>query len=155
MEEKICSFAGHAQIYGDYNISTKIKNKIINLIENYGVTTFYNGYKGTFDVLCASCVKDIKNDYPHIKSYMILSYMPVEKTEYEVNLYKDFDDIIYPDLEYVPKRFAIVKRNEWMVDKSDFLIVYVEHDWGGAYRTLEYAKKKKHIKVINLCNSNI
>ena len=37
-----------------------------------------------------------------------------------------------------------------MIDKSDFLIAYVEHNWGGAYRTLEYAKKKKHIEVITL-----
>ena len=60
MEEKICSFAGHSQIYGDYDIRTKITNAITHLIENYGVTTFYNGYKGAFDILCADCVKDIK-----------------------------------------------------------------------------------------------
>ena len=155
MEEKICSFAGHSQIYGDYDIRTKITNAITNLIENYGVTTFYNGYKGAFDILCADCVKDIKNNYPYIKSHMILSYVPVEKTKYEINLYKDFDEIIYPSLEYVPKRLAILKRNEWMVDESSFLIVYVERDWGGAYKTLEYAKNKKHIKIINLCESDI
>lgn len=81
--------------------------------------------------------------------------MSIEQDEFERNRYKEFDGTIYPDLEYVPKRLAIVKRNEWMIDKAAFLIAYVEHDRGGAYRTLKYAKKKKHIKVINLCNSNI
>lgn len=47
---------------------------------------------------------------------------------------------------------AIVKRNEWMIDKSSFLIAYIDHEWGGAYRTFKYAKRKKHIKVINIAN---
>ncbi len=154
MEQNICAFAGHAQIYDDVTVNTNLKNKIINLIENCGVTIFYNGGKGAFDKMCADCIKELKNDYPFIKSYMILSYMPAEKTEYEEERYKDFDGTIYPDLEFVPKRFAIVRRNEWMIEKSDFLIAYVEHNWGGAYRTLAYAKKKKHIKIFNLCDFN-
>lgn len=37
-----------------------------------------------------------------------------------------------------------------MIDKSDFLIAYVEHNLGGAYRTLNYATKKKHVGVVTL-----
>ena len=64
-----------------------------------------------------------------------------------------FDESIYPDIEKTPPRFAIVKRNEWMINNSDFLIAYVEHNWGGAAKTLEYAKKKKHIKTINIAQN--
>ena len=43
MEQNICAFAGHAQIYDDVTVNTNLKNKIISLIENCGVTIFYNG----------------------------------------------------------------------------------------------------------------
>lgn len=53
-------------------------------------------------------------------------------------------------IEKTPPKFAIIKRNEWMIDKSDFLIAYVEHNWGGAYRTLEYAKKQSYTNIVIL-----
>ena len=153
MTQKICTFAGHGEIYGENTLKEKLKKEIINLIESYGVNTFYNGGKGQFDWLCADCVKELRKDYPFIKSYMIFSYLPGKKNEFDSNPYKDFDGTIYPyGLEFVPKRFAIVKRNEWMIDNSSFLITYINHKWGGAYRTLEYAKRKKHIQFINIEN---
>lgn len=147
---RICTFAWHAKLYGDNSIKEKLKKEIINLIENQGVTTFYNGGKGQFDWLCADCVKELKNDYPLIKSYLILAYMPEKKNQFDADFYKNFDDTLYPEIEKVPPKFAIIKRNEWMIDKSDFLIAYVEHNWGGAYRTLNYATKKRHIEIIKL-----
>lgn len=148
---KLCTFAGHANIYGDEEaIRLKLKNEIIKLIEKENATTFYSGGKGDFDWLCAGTLKELKKDYPNIKSYLMLAYMPKEKSKYGECIAQIFDDTVYPDIENVPLRFAIVKRNECMVDKSDFLIAYVNHSWGGAYKTLEYAKKKKHIKVINI-----
>lgn len=54
-----------------------------------------------------------------------------------------FDDIIYPPIENVPYKYAIIRRNEWMIDVADFVIAYVKYSWGGAARSLEYAKRKK------------
>lgn len=150
---KICCFAGHANIYGigKYEvIRPKLKKEIVNLIENEGVTEFYNGCKGNFDWLCIDVVRELKQDYPSIKSCAILAYRLGKDPEYENLTYENFDQIIYPGLENTPLRFAIVKRNEWMVKNSDFLIAYVNRGWGGAAKTLEYAEKKKHIKVVNL-----
>lgn len=147
---RICTFAGHAKLYGDNSIREKLKKEIINLIENQGVTTFYNGGKGQFDWLCAECVKELKKDYPLIKSYLILAYMPGKKKQFDEDFYKNYDDTLYPEIEKVPPKFAIIKRNEWMIDKSDFLIAYVEHNWGGAYRTLKYAAKKHRIRIIGI-----
>ena len=149
MKEKICCFAGHSSVFGKKDLSEKLKKEIVNLIENHNVTTFYSGGKGDFDWLCAHMIDDLKKDYPFIKSYYILSYMPKEKDEYD-NALKIFDDTIYPNIEKVPPRFAIIKRNKWMIDNSDFLIAYVENHFGGAYKTLQYAEKKKDIKIINL-----
>lgn len=147
---KICCFAGHANIYGEKEIiKEKLKKEIINLIENEGVTEFYNGCKGGFDWLCAETVDELRKDYLFIKSYWVLSYMPKEKDEYPESMLRIFDGTVYPDIEKAPQRFAIVKRNEWMVKNSDILIAYVKHSWGGAAKTLEYAQKKK-TKIINI-----
>ena len=127
MQRKICTFAGHREIYDTDSIKVKLKNEIINLVKNHGVTTFYNGGMGKFDWLCAECVKELKSDYPFIKSYLILAY----KNESETNRYEDFDDTIYPNIEVSPK-YAIIKHNEWMIDRADFLITYIHNEWGGA-----------------------
>ena len=60
-----------------------------------------------------------------------------------------YDSILYPPLETVPKRFAINKRNEWMIVQADLVISYIDHEFGGAYKTFAYAKKKKK-KIIEL-----
>lgn len=75
----------------------------------------------------------------HIRSVLILPYL-----EKKIDM-KKYDETIYPDLESVPKRYAIVHRNRWMVEKSDILIAYVTHNWGGAAKMLEYAEQKKKV----------
>ena len=39
-----------------------------------------------------------------------------------------------------------------MVDKAEFVITYVEHNFGGAAKFKEYAIKKEKI-VINICDN--
>ena len=60
-----------------------------------------------------------------------------------------YDSIVYPPLEKTPLKFAISKRNEWMIDQSDFVIAYVEHSFGGAYQSLKYAHRKGK-RIVNL-----
>ena len=54
-----------------------------------------------------------------------------------------YDETVYPPLESVPRRYAILRRNEWMIQRCDVLIAYVTHGWGGAAKTLAYARKRK------------
>ena len=144
-----CCFAGHSNISNQEEIKIRLKNEIINLVEKENVTEFYNGYKGAFDSLCARTVNELKKDYPFIKSYLVRAYMPKEKDSYEEDLYKQiFDSTIYPEIENVPRRLAILKRNEWMIDNSNFLIAYVKYD-GGALKTLKYGERR-NIEIINI-----
>ena len=154
MTQKICTFAGHGEIYGENTLKEKLKKEFINLIENENVDTFYCGGKGDFDKLCSERVKELKSNYPFVKSYLILAYMPNKKSEFDLNPYGEYDGSVYPDLENTPPRFAIIKRNEWMIDKSDFLIAYVKNSFGGANKTLSYAKKRRKIKIINMAENS-
>ena len=48
----------------------------------------------------------------------------------------------------------IKKANQYMVDNSQCMICYVRHSWGGAAKTLEYAKRKKDIEIFNVAPHN-
>ena len=72
--------------------------------------------------------------------------MPYIDRDYDKALY---DCSEYPPIETVPKKLAIIKRNEYMVNKADTIVAYVTHGWGGAAQTLEYAKVKKK-NIINI-----
>lgn len=85
----------------------------------------------------------MKKSYPHIRRTLVLPYIDKEFNN------KLYDESVYPPIEKVPKRFAIIKRNEWMVDNSDIVIAYIKHSWGGAVRTYNYATKKQK-EIINL-----
>jgi len=91
----------------------------------------------------------MKQRYPHIKSTLVIPYID---REYDTDLY---DCSEYPPIENTPKRFAIVKRNEYMVDCSDAIIAFVNLTVGGAAKTLAYAKRKKHIQIINIAQDYI
>ena len=140
------TFCGHGNINYDDEIKYKLKTEIEKAISK-GETKFLLGGYGNFDLLAARILKTLKSQYPQIKSTLVIPYID---RDYDTCLY---DDSVYPPLENVPRKFAIVKRNEWTVDKADIIIAYVEHDWGGAARTLKYAVRKKK-DIVNLAKWN-
>ena len=131
-------FCGHSKIYQTGDFSKWLDIILPSLIEG-GAATFYLGGYGAFDSLAAAAVRRQKAVYPHIMSILVLAYL---NRETDVSLY---DGTTYPPLENVPPRYAIVRRNEWMVRESDVVISGVIHGWGGAERTLDYARRRQKI----------
>ena len=132
----IITFCGHKELYDEKEVRAWLERVTENLIVN-GAETFYLGGYGAFDRLAASLLAEQKKQYPHIELILILPYL---------NRRKDIspcDSSIYPPLESVPKKLAIARRNQWMVEQADVVVDYVLHSWGGAAMTLEYAKRKK------------
>ena len=80
--------------------------------------------------------ENVKFKYRTIRSTLVIPYL---NREYNTELY---DNTTYPPLEDVPMKFAISRRNEWMVDQADVVVAYVTHGWGGAAATLQYAERK-------------
>lgn len=142
---RTCCFFGHRDTPKD--IAVKLEQTVIELIENKSVYTFYVGNQGGFDFMVRKILKKLKYEYPYINYSVVLAYMPEKIKKYE-----DYSDTIYPDgLENVPRRFAIDRRNKWLVDNSDYVIAYVTHNYGGAAKFYELAVKHKK-EVINLYN---
>lgn len=80
----------------------------------------------------------MKKRYSHIRVILVLAYLDKSFDEVDKKFNKQtYDEIIYPPLESVPKRYAIVARNKWMVDRSDYIIFYVNCSFGGAVKMLE------------------
>ena len=132
----IVTFCGHSECVVDAGMQQWLRDTIIALIDR-GAWKFYLGGYGDFDQAAAHAVWDIKKEHTQIKSVLVLPYL-------DRKVFTDiYDYTTYPPLETVPRRLAIVRRNEWMVDSSDAVVAYVAHDWGGAASTLEYARRKK------------
>lgn len=130
------TFCGHARITNGEPVRAWLFSVTQALIER-GATTFYLGGYGSFDALAAEVLRKQKEKYPDIELILVRAYLQGEMDGF------GYDDSIYPPLESVPLRFAISKRNQWMVQRSDVVVAYVTHDWGGAATTLRYAKGKK------------
>lgn len=140
-----CTFFGHRNTSAE--ITPKLKTTIIDLIENKNVNLFLVGNQGNFDSIVKNVLSDLKTIYPHIIYYIALAYMPTKKDAEYPELFRN---TIYPDgLENTPPKYAIHRRNMWMIDKSDYAITYVDHSIGGAAQFKEIAERKGKI-VINL-----
>ena len=142
------TFCGHSNFSFDNTVKEKLKELLLQEIRKNPACKFYLGGYGDFDSLCLNILKEIKADFPTIELLFITPYLNDNYSKLETaKLY--YDGIIYPPLENVPRRFCILKRNEWMVDEADLVIAFVKYSWGGAAKTLEYVKRKK-VEFFNL-----
>ena len=135
------TFCGHGDFHGEKAVMDWLRETVEALIL-CGADEFLLGGYGGFDACAATVVWELKKKYPTIRSTLVLPYLDrtVDATKY--------DGTLYPPLEQVPKRYAISKRNEWMIREADVVVAYVTHDWGGVAKTLAYAKGKKK-EIIN------
>ena len=134
-----CTFFGHRDTPED--ISQRLEEVLTELILDYGVNKFYVGNQGNFDRTVKGTLQKLKEKYRFIDYSVVLAYKPrsSEKSGSENDC-----DTVYPDvLRRVPYRAAIIKRNEWMIKKSDYVVTYVEKNTGGAARFKELAEKKR------------
>ena len=139
----VCTFFGHRDC--PETIKPYLREVLVDLITNQGVDTFYVGNQGRFDVIVRSVLRELEKEYPEIRYAVVLAYLPGKKNEYD-----DFSDTILPEgIEAVHPRYAIDWRNRWMLQRSDFVVTYITHSWGGAAKFAEKAKREGKT-VINL-----
>lgn len=134
-----CTFFGHKECPN--KILDKIYNEIENLIIKHNVTTFYVGNQGNFDILAYNALTSIKDKYPNINIYIVLAYIPNHNNENLSN------SIIPEGIELIHPRYAISKRNTWMIEHSEYVIYYITHNFGGASKFVEKARKKNKIMI--------
>ena len=134
---KSCFLFGHKDT--PFEIRTRIEEAVERHYQQYDIRQFYVGGYGTFDALAASAVKAVKKRHNDMELYLLIPYHPAQRP---VAVPEGFDNTFYPPLEHVPRRYAIVKANRYMVETCDTIICYVRHI-GNTRTLLEYAQRWK------------
>lgn len=138
-----CTFFGHRDCPD--SITVRLREVLIGLIINHHVDMFYVGNQGRYDAIVRSVLRELKKEYPQINYAVVLAYMPGKQTEYD-----DYSDTMLPEgIESVHPRYAISWCNNWMLRRSDYVVTYITHTWGGA---AQFAKKAKNAgkQLINI-----
>ena len=117
---KSCFFIGHR--HAEDRIYKRLLAAVETHISAYGVTDFLVGHYGDFDRMAAQAVAEARRTHPGISLTMLLPYYPEDRI---ISVPPIFDGTFYPpDMEFCPKRYAIVRANQYAIEHSDYLIGY-------------------------------
>ena len=144
------AFIGHAVVFSEARIEETVKEQIRKHTAFAERVTCYLGGYGDFDQICARACNSLREERPMETVYVTPYIGPAAQEKiHEMMNCGLYDTVLYPPIENVPLKFAIAKRNEWMMTNADLIVAYVAHDWGGAYKSLQVAKRKKK-KTVNI-----
>lgn len=144
----VVAFFGHKDTPS--TIKPRLENVVQQLIKENEKITFLVGTHGAFDLIAQSVLVQASQNYPWITCQKVLSYIPAGK---DIEQY-ELPTLVPEGIESVPKRFAISFSNNYIVNKCDVIVCYIEHDWGGAAQYINKAKKKGKV-IINLAEKAV
>lgn len=150
------SFFGHKEIENWCEIESRLENMIQKLIAQKEYIEFLVGRDGEFDLLVSSVIRRVVRScgYGNTSFVLVLPYMRAEYRDNEKNYLDYYDEIeICTKSSQAHYKSAIQIRNKCMVDRSDLVICYIREKSGGAYKTVQYAKKQR-CRVVNLMDIN-
>ena len=142
------SLFGHRKIEDLWQLNKQLAPIIKELIQAKQYVSFLIGRNGEFDEFAASVIKCVQKEVGKENNdiTLVLPYT-VANLEYYENYY---DNVIISENVYgVHPKSAISLKNRWMIEQSNLVIVYVEHDQGGAYAAIKYANKLNK-EIVNL-----
>lgn len=120
-----------------------------NYAESQGNVEFIVGRYGHFDFMAAQAVIEIKPSYPGIILTQLEPYFPPKP------LISGFDRSVSPPAaELYPRRFAIIKANQYIVSHCDALIIYAIHPASNTQNILEFAKQRIQQGKLHLFSLN-
>lgn len=152
MEIYTVTFFGHRQLSDPFGIEARLESILHDLINMKEYLEFLIGRDGEFDLLVSSVIKQAvaKYDCGNTSLILVLPYMKAEFRDNEQSYLEYYDEVeICSESANAHPKAAIQLRNRVMVDHSDLVICYVKHKSGGAYKTIQYAKKQRK-RIINL-----
>ena len=117
----IITFCGHSDFLFNDDIKEQLKNILVDEINKNPTSKFFLGGYGDFDGLCLRTLRELKHDFPTIEILFITPYLDKNYSKLELAKYY-YDDVIFPPIESVPRKFAILKRNEWRLNKLTLLL---------------------------------
>ena len=168
-KEKTCCFFGHRKIDETEDLKANLYGIIEDLIVNEKVVTFLFGSKSEFDDLCHKTVTDLKEKISSHQTDICQVSIPTYSDWYEDSLLKHYEGTYFPEHMENAGRASYVERNQEMINKSDFCVVYYDENYlpprrknsrrdlfdyqpkSGTAVAYDYAVKKKK-EIINVLN---
>lgn len=136
----VVSFFGHRNFSDN---DGRVKKTLFEILEklHFDNITFFIGLNGAFDSYVLRACNECKKQHENIKIVLFLAYVSENYIQNKLPPCELYDETLYPDIETVPHKLAIVKCNEWIVNQSDVVICFAEYNFGGAFRFMTYAEK--------------
>ena len=140
------TFFGHRDT--PCSVQPLLQSVLEELICQQHATNFLIGCEGAFDRMAIKTLQELQTRYPEIRYTIVYAYYP------DQNLFDaPFDCTLFPDeLANVPRKFAIDRRNTFLVKRADMLITYVRYHTGGAAKFQKLAEKSGK-RVLNLAET--
>lgn len=146
------SFFGHREIENPIEIENRLDKILHNLISQKEYIEFLIGRDGEFDLLASSAIKRAVRRYGYGNTcfVLVLPYMRAEYRDNEEYYLDYYDEVeICTESDKAHYKSAIRIRNRNMVDRSNLVVCCIQHKNGGAFKTVQYAKKK-HCNIVNI-----
>ena len=150
---KLCFLFGHRD--SPASVLPEIERAVEKYYLEYGMDEFVVGNHGSFDRMAAQAVRAVQKKYPSVHLTLLLAYHPSEQSGEFISAY---NSTLYPDgMESVPRRFAILRANQYMVSRADGFICYVAYA-GNTRALLDESVKRcagAEIPLINLAAASL
>jgi len=122
------------------NLLEPLTQQIERHIAEFGVREFLVGNHGAFDRLAITALGAAKQRHPEVTMTLLLAYHPGQK---QLELPDGFDGSLYPpNMENTPKRYAIVRANQYAVSTSEYMIACAWQAGSNTRSMAETAEKK-------------
>ena len=149
------SFFGHRVIEDPLRIEQRLEPLIRKLLKEKEYVEFLVGRDGEFDQIVSSTIRRCKRTVRDDNSahVWVLPYPTADFRDNE-EAYRDYYDEIEICASSAGGHFkgAYQTRNREMVDRADLIVFCIQHESGGAWQTMKYARKQ-NIPYINLNES--
>ena len=169
---KVCCFIGHRNVKKTNKLKEKLMNTVRWLIIEKGVDKFLFGSKSNFDDFCQEVVKELREEYSHIRRVYVRMYYPDLGEPYIGYILRNFEDTYMPEHIENAGVARYVERNQEMINASDYCIFYYDENYkpprrkyskrsvgdyqpkSGTKIAFDYANKRercgKNLTIINL-----
>ena len=139
------SFFGHRKIDNALEIESRLEQLIRTLLREHEYIQFLVGRDGEFDQMVSSAIRRCKREYRSDNSahIWVLPYVTAEYRDNEESFRDYYDEIeVCEAAAGCYYKNAHQTRNRTMVNRSDMVVFCIQHESGGAWQTMKYAKKQ-------------
>ena len=151
------SLFGHRSLLNPLSAEEHLEREVYKILKSQSYVNFLIGRTGEFDLMAALTIRRVMKTYSRINCSLTL-VLPYQNSSVENN--RDSFLNLYDEIEICSQsadahyKSAFQARNQNMVDRSNLMLCCIEHQSGGAYRTVQYAQQKE-CQIINLAEEEI